>query len=142
MSYYFAIVGTNDAPIYELEIGTYHQSGDGTPHLPKEIHELEQFIVNGSLDILQDAQFKSSSIFFKNIDSFYGYQVSAYLTQGNGKLLVLTDLKNHDESLRQFLIEINELYVKNLLNPFYKINDPIRSPSFDSRVRTLAKRYL
>lgn len=142
MSYYFSIVGTNDTPLYELEIGTYHQSGDGTPHIAPEIKELEQFIVNASLDVLQDAQFKDNSIFTKKLDSFYGYQIISYLTQGNAKFLVLTDVKNHMESIRQFLIEINELYVKHLLNPFYRPNNAITSAEFDSRVRALAKRYL
>lgn len=30
MSYYFAMVGTKDAPIYSIEFGTYRQGGDGT----------------------------------------------------------------------------------------------------------------
>lgn len=142
MSYYFTIIGTDDTPVYELEIGTYHQSGNGTPHLPKELREMEQFIVNSSLDILQDKQFKNNKIFTKDLDSLYGYQICSYLTQGNGKFMILTDLKNREESIRQFFIEIHELYVKNLLNPFYQINAPITSELFDSRVRTLAKRYL
>ncbi|ODV86370.1 hypothetical protein CANARDRAFT_231977 [[Candida] arabinofermentans NRRL YB-2248] len=142
MSYYFTIIGTNDTPIYELEIGTYKQSGDGKPNFPIEIKEIQQFIVNASLDILQDVQFKSNQIFTKNLDSFYGYQIYSFLTQGNCKFLISTNAKNHDESIRQFFIEINELYVKNLLSPFYNLNDPIRSTGFDSRVRMLAKKYL
>ncbi|KAG7812129.1 hypothetical protein KL921_001361 [Ogataea angusta] len=142
MSYYFAILGTNDSPLYELEIGTYKQSGDGKPNFPIEIKELQQFIVNASLDILQDQQFKINQIFFKNLDSFYGYQVYSYLTQGNIKFIISTNVKNQDESIRQFFIEVNELYVKNLLSPFYNVNDPIRSVGFDSRVCLLAKKYL
>lgn len=30
MSYYFAIIGTKDAPIYNIEFGTYRQGGDGS----------------------------------------------------------------------------------------------------------------
>ncbi len=142
MSYYFAIIGTNDAPVYELEIGTYRQSGNGVPHLPNELQELEQFVLNSSLDILQNIQFKDTGLFSKNLDSFYGYKILSYLTQGNGKFLIMTDLKNHDESIRQFFIEIHELYVRNMLNPFYEVNQPIRSADFDMRVRALAKRYL
>ena len=29
MSYYLAIIGTKDTPIYELDFGTYRQGGDG-----------------------------------------------------------------------------------------------------------------
>ncbi|GME85139.1 unnamed protein product [Ambrosiozyma monospora] len=142
MSYYFAIIGTNDSPVYELEIGTYKQSGDGKPNLPADIKELEQFILNSSLDTLESLQFKSNQIYTKNLDSFYGFTIFSYLTQGNAKFMILTDLAKNDESIRQFLIEINELYVKNLLNPFYNLNDPIKGANFDSRVRVLAKKYL
>lgn len=30
MSYYLAMIGTTDNPIYESEFGTYRQGGDGT----------------------------------------------------------------------------------------------------------------
>jgi hypothetical protein len=31
MSYYLALIGTTDSPIYEAELGTYRQGGDGVP---------------------------------------------------------------------------------------------------------------
>lgn len=142
MSYYFAILGSTNEPIYELDIGTYRQNGDGSTNFPEEINELKQFITNASLDILENVQFKSNQIFFKNIDSFYGYSIDIYLTQGNTKFIILTNCKNYDESIRQFFIEINEIYVKKILSPFYDINTPIRSKVFDAKVRQLAKKYL
>lgn len=30
MSYYLALIGTSDNPIYEAEFGTYRQGGDGS----------------------------------------------------------------------------------------------------------------
>lgn len=143
MSYYFTILGSNDAPLYELDIGSYKQSqGGGIVAFPVEIDQLKQFIVNASLDILQDTQFKTNQIFFKNLDSFYGYSILAFLTQGNAKFLILTNTKVNDESIRQFFIELNELFVKKILSPFYKINSPITDTQFDLRVRLLAKKYL
>lgn len=142
MSYYFAILGSSNAPLYELDIGTYRQNGDGSIHLPVEINELKQFIANASLDILESLQFKSDRIFFKNIDSFYGYSILIYLTQGNTKFIILTNCKNLEENIRQFCIEMNEIYVKKILSPFYELNSPIRSKVFDLKVRQLAKKYL
>lgn len=143
MSYYFTILGSTDTPLYELDIGTYKQSqGDGSVSFPVEIDQLKQFIVNGSLDILQDVQFKSNQIFFKNLDSFYGYNILAFLTQGNAKFMILTNTKVNDESIRQFFIELNELFVKKILSPFYKVNSPITDIQFDQRVKLLAKKYL
>lgn len=142
MSYYFTIIGSTNEPLYELDIGTYKQNGDGSINFPLEIKELKQFIANASLDILENIQFKSNQIFFKNIDSFYGYSNFIFLTQGNIKFLILTNCKNLDESIRQFFIEINEIYVKKLLSPFYDINTPIKSKVFDAKIRLLAKKYL
>ncbi|CDK27755.1 unnamed protein product [Kuraishia capsulata CBS 1993] len=141
MSYYFAMIGTKDNPIYELEIGTYKQSGDGTPKFPTEMKELNPFIVHSALDIVEEVQWKNNQLYLKTIDSFYGYQVSAYVTPGNVKFMLLHDVKA-EESIRQFFIEINDLYVKMLLSPFYNFNESIKSGSFDMRVRLLAKKYL
>lgn len=35
MSYYFAMLGTNDSPVYELEFGTFRQGGDGVAKVSK-----------------------------------------------------------------------------------------------------------
>ena len=142
MSYYFVILGSTNDPIYELDIGTYKQNKDGKTNLPPEINQLKQFIANAALDILESVQFKSKQHFFSNIDAFYGYATYIYLTQGNTKFILLTNCKNADESMRQFCIEIHELYVKKLMSPFYDFNSPIRSKVFDSKVRQLAKKYL
>jgi trafficking protein particle complex subunit 2 len=56
MSYYFAIIGTKDAPLFEHEMGTYKQSGDGIPRFRDEIRHLNQFIVHASLDIVEEVQ--------------------------------------------------------------------------------------
>lgn len=50
--------------------------------------------------------------------------------------------KNDDNSIKQFFMEVNDLYVKCLLNPLYSVNDPIVSPDFDLKVKVLAKKYL
>jgi hypothetical protein len=142
MSYYFVILGSTNEPLYELDIGTYRQNGDGSVNFIKEIKELKQFIANASLDILENLQFKSNQIFFKNIDSFYGYSNYIFLTQGNTKFIILSNVKNFDESIRQFFIEVNEIYVKKILSPFYDINTPIRSKVYDAKIRGLAKKYL
>ena len=76
--------------------------------------------------------------------------------------MILHELKN-DEGIRLFLQEVWEAYVKvrlpppspvedpkallrpphqTLLNPFHELNAPIRSPTFDSRVRASAKKHL
>ncbi|CCH43608.1 Trafficking protein particle complex subunit 2 [Wickerhamomyces ciferrii] len=103
--------------------------------------ELNPFILHSSLDIVEDIQWKTSQLYLKTIDNFYGYYISGFLTSGNIKFLLIHETKN-EESIRQFFNDLNDLYVKVLLNPFYKVNDAITSPVFDLKVKGFAKKYL
>lgn len=82
-SYYLAIIGTKDSPIYELEFGTHRQGGDGISRFPPEIKELSPFILHSSLDVVEDAQWQSNALYLKVIDNFYSYMVSAFVTGGS-----------------------------------------------------------
>lgn len=103
--------------------------------------ELNPFIVHAAIDIVEDVQWRSNSLYLKAVDEFYGYYISAFVTPGNIKFLLLHETKN-DESIRQFFNEVNDLYVKTALNPFYSVNDPITSAVFDLKVKQLGKKYL
>lgn len=59
-----------------------------------------------------------------------------FIFMGNG--LVTID----DNKCKKFYQEVHELYVKTLLNPFYKLGQPINSPEFNIRVHLVAKKYL
>lgn len=76
------------------------------------------------------------------IDQFYGINISAYLTQGSIKFVLCYDSNKDENSIRQFFQDVNELYVKILMNPFYNVNDAILVPEFDYKVKLLAKKYL
>lgn len=141
MSYYLAIIGTSDSPIYELEFGTQRQGGDGFSRFSQEMRELNPFILHSALDVVEDVQWTTSAMYLKAIDNFYSYMISAYVTSGNMKILLLHEQKNED-AIRQFFTEVHDLYVKTLLSPFYFINQPISSPAFDQKVRSLARKYL
>ena len=56
MSYYFAIIGTQDNPLFEYEFGTSKQGGDGLPHFSEQSRHLNQFILHSSLDIVEEVQ--------------------------------------------------------------------------------------
>ena len=56
-------------------------------------------------------------------------------------LSLSTQAKNED-AVKQFFIEVHELYVKVLLNPFYNENQRIRSAAFDSKVKAVAYSHL
>lgn len=159
MSYYLAIVGTNDSPIYELELGTHRQGGDGSAKFSPEMKELNPFVVHAALDIVEDVQWNTSGLYLKAVDNFYSYMISAFVTPGSKckrareehergrrltldvKIMLLHDTKNED-SIRQLFNDVYDLYVKTLLSPFYFVNQPITSPVFDQKVRALARKYL
>lgn len=155
-SYYFAIIGTRDNPIYELELASFKaptKQIPGQSQFSPKIKELLPFITNSSLDLIEDAQWTTGNFHLGKVDSFYGLQVNAFITQGNIKFVLCYDLVasgdsgissgKHDESvIRQFFGETYDLYVKALLNPFYSVNDPLVSADFDYRVKSVARKYL
>ncbi|KAL1919930.1 uncharacterized protein VTP21DRAFT_1862 [Calcarisporiella thermophila] len=140
-SYYFAIVGTSDNPLYETEFGTSIKSAKDGATKKDESRHLNQFIVHSSLDIVEELQWNLNTTHLKTVDKFNDYLISAFITPGGIKFVLLHDSKS-DDGIRSFFNDCFELYIKTLMNPFYEVNSPITSPIFDSKVRQLAKRYL
>ncbi|GEQ69408.1 hypothetical protein JCM33374_g3080 [Metschnikowia sp. JCM 33374] len=161
-SYYFTIIGTRDNPIYELEFSSFKNGPSsgipGEARFSPRMKELLPFISNASLDIVEDTQWQINGFNLGKVDSFYGVSVNAFITQGNIKLVLCTDSsgpstnsesilssvgsKQDESAIRHFFSETYDLYVKALLNPFYSVNDPIVSPDFDLRVKSMARKYL
>lgn len=152
-SYYFTIIGTRDNPLYELEFSSFKNPTSqvaGEPHFSPQVKELLPFISNSSLDLIEDAQWLTSNFNLGKVDYFYGLSVNGFVTQGSIKFVLCYDSngsagegisKHDDNSIKQFFSEAYDLYVKALLNPFYAVNDPLVSPDFDYRVKTLARKY-
>lgn len=149
-SYYFSIIGTNDNPLYELEFSSFklNQAIPGKSTFSNNIKELLPFITHSSLDLIEDNQWVDNQFNLGKIDSFYGLLVNAFVTQGNIKFIICYESSNNsngkydENSIKQFFMEVNELYVKCLMNPFYSVNSPITSPEFDLKIKLLAKKYL
>jgi hypothetical protein len=79
--------------------------------------------------------------YLKTVDKFNELLISAYVTPGRTRLMVLHDVRNED-GIKNFFHDVQELYVKVLLNPFHSPTKPIKSEAFDQRVRASAKKYL
>lgn len=75
------------------------------------------------------------------VDKFKDQLISAYVTPGGSRFMVLHDTRNED-GLKAFFHDVHELYAKVLLNPFFSAQSPITSRVFDARVRALAKKHL
>lgn len=63
MSYYFAIVGTQDNPLFEYEFGTSKQGGDGQSRFNEQVRHLNQFILHSSLDIVEEVQWAQGQMY-------------------------------------------------------------------------------
>lgn len=170
MPQYFAIIGDHDRPLYEAEFT------QGPQGFVQEIKELNPFILHASLDIIEDLQWQQNAgtgvaggagnsflrsrnnantdnCYLGKVDHFYGLVVTAYLTYGGKKFVMLhgssvpggnktTTTTIDDSMVRSFYQEVHELYIKTIMNPFYQEGDELRSPLFDTRVKALAKKYL
>ncbi|KAI9837798.1 MAG: hypothetical protein M1819_006732 [Sarea resinae] len=164
MSYYFTIIGTKDNPLFEHEFGTSRQGGDGVARFREEARHMNQFIVHGSLDVVEEVQWANGQMYLKVIDRFYNNYISCFLTGGNIKFLLLhaptqpspasatsrssTSIAANptapatEEAIRQFFVDVYEVWVKTLMNPFYHVDMEVRSPVFRNRVAAAGKKYL
>ena len=99
-----------------------------------------EYLLHASLDLVDLAMWSSPGTFLKVVDRHAEQLVSAYVTPGGARLLVLHDARA-DEGVRAFCAEVHEVYTRLLLNPFYAPGARIESAAFDARVRQLARRY-
>lgn len=125
----FLIVSGTE-PVYQMDSGSSRAD---------DVQHLNEFVAHSSLDLVEHVTWTTSTTSLRAIDRFQDKFVSAFVTPGNIKLLLVHDGRNED-SIRQFFLDIHELYVKYLLSPFSDYNAPILSLAFDKRVRAIAKR--
>jgi hypothetical protein len=83
----------------------------------------------------------TTATYLKVVDRHTEQLVSAYVTPGGARFLVLHEARNED-GIRNFCTEVHELFVKLSLNPFYAPGSRIENRDFDARVRALARRHL
>ncbi|KAJ9507678.1 hypothetical protein QJQ45_021345 [Haematococcus lacustris] len=78
--------------------------------------------------------------YLKTVDRFNNLLVTAFVTPGNARFLLLHDGRN-EESMRNFFLEAYELYIKVILNPLQQPTMRISNREFDRKIRLLAKRF-
>lgn len=89
MSYYFAIIGTRDNPLFEHDFGTSKLGGDGLSHFRDEAKYFNQFITHAALDLVEEAQWMTKDLYLKRVDSFQNNHIHCFITGGNVKFMLL-----------------------------------------------------
>lgn len=136
--YYFVIINNEDVALYERE----WPSSDQNPAQSdmQDRRHLNQLIAHAALDLVDENIKLSNQMYLKRIDKFNEYIVSAFVTAGGIRFLVLHD-SNNDDSVRLFFIEVYECFLKLLMNPLYKRGEKIYSMRFNQKVSQIGKRY-
>src|SRR5277367_4716746 len=91
MSFYFAIIGTQDNPLFEHEFGTSKQGGDGVAKFPEQARHMNQFIVHSSLDIVEEVQWAGGQLYDALLPSSLYIYIQYTKLNANGRYLKRID---------------------------------------------------
>lgn len=127
----FLIISPEDTVVYQLY----------TSLIKKDVTFIHELIAFSSLDLVDISEQNNTNMYVKSVDKFNENIVSAFVTAGKMRFLLLHEGKN-DENIRSFFQDVYEFYCKALLNPFIDKESKIFSQTFDAKVKHLLKKHL
>ncbi|OQV18128.1 putative Trafficking protein particle complex subunit 2 [Hypsibius exemplaris] len=147
---YFVIIGHRDQPLFEFEALKQEENLS----IPREDYRhLCQFVAHAALDAVEANLTgpTGTQMFFKNIDRFNEWSVSAFVTTSQIKFLLLHPVRDESQSalrkeeadiIRNFFFAVYEHFIKLMLNPFYELDSEITSRGFREKVHQSVKKHL
>ncbi|VDP99376.1 unnamed protein product [Trichobilharzia regenti] len=119
--------------MFDLDYNSPSKATDDCLHL-------NQFIAHAALDLVDDHVWTKTDTYLKVVDKFNEWMVSAFVTPGRLRFILLHDESNENR-IKYFFQDTYEAYIKLALNPFFERDKPITSPSFTKRVQRIANKH-
>ena len=145
------IVGAEDQPLFEASFGPSFaaaaakaaRGGGSAAAAAAEADRghMSQFIAHAALDVVDEKRWTTSEAYLKEVDRFHDSMVSAYLTSGAARFILLHS-SSHEDGIHRFFQGVHELFIEITLNPFREATAPIASARFRRTVAALAERHL